>query len=237
MLKIQASLRESTRAVVGTLGVAVAHPEVDRSTASHKRLQIKVPTADSLTGTVVTAGRRKKGAGYDGFNVRTNRHVAVAASGGKAESTLSLQADGVVHLQSSQDSLVTLSAGPTVVTSSSAVNVLGGGGVVISAGAFATELYAPAYSEQEPPVLEPFSKFDGYADALSSAWKSIDDALKETVKARDQLEMSTIPASATIFGPTHASMTIAQNASTSTKDNNALGTAAEKTGGPVVILG
>lgn len=237
MLKIQASLRESTKAVVDTLGANITHPEVDTSTAEFQRLQIKVPTADSVTGTVVTAGRRLKGSGYDGFNVRTNRNLSLAAAGGKAESTMTIQSEGVVHVQSTKDSLVTVSAAPTVVASKSAVNVMGDGAVVISSGARPTQLYATAYSELTPAVLEPLDEFETYATALKDGWKKTSDDLKETCDARDTLEKDVLPAMPVPLAAPQAQMLTTNVALDAIKESNAPGTDKKAGKGAVAIHG
>lgn len=244
MLKIQAGLR-TLASTYSAANATLEHPEVDPTTGAHTRLQITVPTDDktntkdhvNMTGTVVTAGMRLKNWGYDGFNVKTTRHVALAAAGDRTESTMSLQSEGVMHLQATQDSLVTMSAAPTAFTSTAVVNMIGDGGVVISAGAYKTEPYVTSFTNPQPPVIEPFQKFPNYAQALVDGWKATNDAVKTTVKARDQLETDTIPAAATKLEPTTTGMTVPDTSKASIQTPNEIGKKVASSNGSIVVHG
>lgn len=113
-----------------------------------QRLRIHVPnvkTTVSLGARADGGAKREVDTGapnYDGFGVHTKGHVFVNASGGKADSKMSLQANGQILVQSDADSLYLVSSGPNVLATPQVVNLAGGGGINLAAG-FGTNVENP----------------------------------------------------------------------------------------------
>ncbi|MBZ0116030.1 MAG: hypothetical protein K8H88_03470, partial [Sandaracinaceae bacterium] len=100
-------------------------PPPDDNVGAHQRLQFRVPTAGKPDGTLISAGRRTETASFDGYAVKTNANVAVSAEGGVAVSTMTLQSNGQLMVQSDQASLFLLSTAPATLASTSVTNVAG----------------------------------------------------------------------------------------------------------------
>jgi roadblock/LC7 domain-containing protein len=233
---VKGKLREQTQKLTSTLGAPIAQPEIDTSRADHKHLQVRVPTAGELEGTIVTLGRRQEKRAFDGVGVVTNRHVVVDARGGKTKSTMSLQANGQLLLQSDDDSLYALSKGPAFLASSAAVDVVGAGGVFLSGGFSSTVKNPPITGEQleAPQALEGFTSFQG---AASAAWSATDTTLKQAAAILDALQASMDPSYATVYTPIHDAVNLAATTKTAIETNNAPGSAMAKDKGAVVIHG
>ncbi|MCC6877344.1 MAG: hypothetical protein IT378_23765 [Sandaracinaceae bacterium] len=174
-------------------------PPPDDNVGAHQRLQFRVPTAGKPDGTLISAGRRTETASFDGYAVKTNAHVAVSAEGGVAVSTMTLQSNGQLMVQSDQASLFLLSTAPATLASTSVTNVAGAG-VVIAAGGGAPVAMVPLGGEG-PPTPTSVSGAASAAQAAADAWSSWDDAVASSTSARDDLRAAITPGAASYTAP------------------------------------
>jgi hypothetical protein len=232
----RSTLREKLDAERQAYSSRFTRPEISTQTGEHQRLQTRVPTRSDPTGTVVSMGRRADGRNHDGFGVTTIAHVDACARGGKAESRMTLQANGQLVVQSDMDSAYLLAAGPAVLASSAATNVLGAGGVVIAAGP--TVPVAPVPIEGESPPAPKATS--GHADAMQAqvdAWTDIDGALAETISKRDGWQCDLAPDQSSELRPAKDDADLAQLATKTFKDPNTLGTKVDGEGGALALSG
>lgn len=232
----RAALREKLDAERHAYASRFTRPEISTETGEHQRLQTRVPTRSDPNGTVVSMGRRADGRNHDGFGLTTIAHVDVCANGGKAESRMTLQANGQVVLQSDMDSAYVVAAGPAVLASSAVTNVLGGAGVVIASGA-AVPL-APVLVEGESPAApQATSKHADGMQAQVDAWTDIDGALADAVSSRDGWQSDLAPNQSSELRPAKDAIDLGKLAADTFKGPNALGTAAEGEGGALALTG
>lgn len=215
-------------------GERFVRPEISTEVGPHQRHQIRVPTRSAPDGTVLSMGRRQDGRNHDGAGLTTNAHVDVRASGGKAESRMTLQANGQLVVQSDMDSAYVISAAPAVIASSAVTNVLGASGVVIASGA-AVPL-APLRVEGESPTTP--AATGGHADAMQAevdAWTSANDVLDGALADRDALQAEMAPDQASEIAPTKTDLSVL--ASDTFTGPNALGEQVQGEAGALALSG
>jgi hypothetical protein len=171
-------------------------PEHAQQTGPNQRLQMRVPTAGQADGTTISAGRRSDRS-YDGYAVKTNRHLAMSGEGGVANSTMTLQANGQVIVQSDQASLFLVSTAPATLASTSVTNIAGAG-VVIAAGGGAPVAMMPIKGEG-PATPESVSGAASAAQGAAEAWSAWDDEVESETRARDDRRSAIDPARAAAY--------------------------------------
>lgn len=219
-------------AMKGDLGL----PEISTTVGTHQRHQVRVPTREVEDGTVISSGRRQDGRNYDGYGLTTNSHVAVSAEGGKAESTMTLQANGQLLIQSDDDSAYVVSKGPAVLASAAVANVAATGGVVIAAGGSRT-VANKKIEGQKPAAPEALEK---HAELMSTAkddWSTWSGAVGDAVAARDELSDEADPDFKTEWAGNQDEVKSKDLAAAAHGDHNALGDATTSEEGGVAIYG
>lgn len=234
--KIQAKQKGAVEEVVDNLASSIEQPEVDDSHGEYQRLQFRIPTADNMEGTVISAGRQQEKRGYDGLGITTNRHVIVSAEGGKENSTMTLQSNGQLHLQSDDDSLYAVAKGPATMASSSGVNLVGAGGVVIDGG-LAPTIENLVIEGEEPGFPKALDGFHGHMEKSAGVWGAWDETIQAEAEARDTAQDGMDPAVATEYAPVHSATALSNVVSATLSSNNALGKAQDTTEGAVGIQG
>ena len=196
---VRRSQQEGVRALLSKMNENNRVPPPEETLGAHQRLQMRVPTAGSEDGTIISAGRRS-GASFDGYAVKTNAHVAMSAEGGVAASTMTLQSNGQLMVQSDQASLFLLSTAPATLASTSVTNVAGAG-VVIAAGGGAPVVMVPVDggAADKPAVPESASGAASAAQAAADAWSRWDGAVSDATSARDELRRTMDPDRATEY--------------------------------------
>ncbi len=190
---VRRSQQEGVRTLLSSMRSNNRVPPPEDTLGANQRLQMRVPTSGQEDGTIISAGRRSS-ASFDGYAVKTNAHVALSAEGGVAASTMTLQANGQLMVQSDQASLFLLSTAPATLASTSVTNVAGAG-VVIAAGGGAPVVMVPidGGSAEKPAVPESASGAADAAQAAADAWSSWDDAVSNATSARDELRRTMDP--------------------------------------------
>ncbi|MCA9611090.1 MAG: hypothetical protein KC619_36095 [Myxococcales bacterium] len=212
-------------------------PEVSTTVGDHQRHQLRVPTRAAQEGTVISAGRRQDGRNYDGYGLTTNSHVAVSAEGGKEESTMTLQANGQLLVQSDDDSVYVVSKAPAVIASAAVTNVAATGGVVIAAGG--SRDVANQRIEGQKPTIIPAALAE-HAELMGTAnddWSSWSDAVKDAVTARDELSDTADPDHKTEWAGNQDEVKSSDLASATLDSRNQLGDATTSLEGGVAIYG
>lgn len=232
----RAALRETLDAERKAYSQRFIRPEISTETGEHQRFQTRVPTSGDPNGTVVSMGRRADGRNHNGFGLTTIAHVDVCARGGKAESRMTLQANGQLVLQSDMDSAYLLSAGPSVVASSAVTNVLGAAGVVIAAGG-ALPLAPVAIEGESPAAPQATSEHADAMQAQVDAWKEIDGVLANVISDRDGWQREMSPAQSSELGPAKDEADLGALASETFDGPNALGASVEGAGGALALSG
>ncbi|MBZ0121045.1 MAG: hypothetical protein K8H88_28885, partial [Sandaracinaceae bacterium] len=87
----QRAQRELARRVIDAMKERLGVPEPSQKIGRHQRRQLRVPTSEQEDGTVVSVGRRFQDVNFDGYGLATIAHIALAANGEKAKSTLTMQ--------------------------------------------------------------------------------------------------------------------------------------------------
>lgn len=216
-------------------------PDPDDQTGANQRLSMRIPTAGQPTGTIISAGKGGP-ASFDGYAVKTIGHVAMTAEGGVAASSMTLQANGQVMVQSDQASLFLLSTAPATLASTSVTNVAGAG-VVIAAGGGAPVKMIPITSGEAKSSSTSAGAGAGTPDSVAGAsdaakstsdkWKSWDDALSSTTRTRDELRRTMDPSRAATFAPPKAQT----DAKSSLVDANKAGDKSAAGSGGLVLHG
>lgn len=196
---VRRSQQQGVRALLSKMSANNRVPPPEDTLGAHQRLQMRVPTAGQEDGTIISAGRRSS-ASFDGYAVKTNAHVAMSAEGGAAASTMTLQANGQLMVQSDQASLFLLSTAPATLASTSVTNVAGAG-VVIAAGGGAPVKMVPVDggAAEKPAVPESAAGAADAAQAAADAWSGWDDAISSATSARDELRRTMDPERATEY--------------------------------------
>lgn len=232
----RSALREKLEAERQAYASRFIRPEISTQTGEHQRLQTRVPTRSDPNGTVLSMGRRADGRNHDGFGVTTIAHVDVCARGGKAESQMTLQANGQVVVQSDMDSAYLVAKGPSVLASSAVTNVLGAAGVVIAAGSAVP--VAPVPVEGESPAAPQATS--GHADAMQAqvdAWTNINGALADAISSRDGWQNDLAPTQSSELRAAKDGVDLAQLATDTFKGPNTLGTEVDGEGGALALSG
>jgi hypothetical protein len=213
----------------------------DEHVGANQRLSMRIPTAGKPAGTIISGGKGGP-ASFDGYAVKTIGHVAMTAEGGVAASSMTLQANGQVMVQSDQASLFLLSTAPATLASTSVTNVAGAG-VVIAAGGGAPVKMIPITSGDGKSsgtapgagagVPESVSGASDAAQSTSDKWKGWDDALKSANSARDDLRKTMDPARAAAY----VSPVAGTDAKSSLVDANKAGDKSAAAAGGLVMHG
>jgi len=214
----------------------LAVPEVSDTVGTHQRHQLRVPTSERPNGTVVSVGRRQDARNYDGYGLTTIAHVAVSAEGGKAESTMTLQSNGQLLVQSDMDGAYVVSKGPATIASAAVANVTASGGVVIAAGG-SVEVANAAIEGEAPDAPAALSSHPDLMGAAKDAWSEWSEAVGDAVAARDELSNDADPEHKTAWEASQGEVRAAELAETAHVSNNALGDETTSEGGGVAIWG
>lgn len=234
----QRAQRELARRVIDAMKERLGVPEPSQKIGRHQRRQLRVPTSEQEDGTVVSVGRRFQDVNFDGYGLATIAHIALAANGEKAKSTLTMQAIGQTVLQSVEDGVYVSANGPAVVTSNSTASVLARGGVVLGAGAAPAQTAMLSIGGDGPAVPDAIANaHPELAGAAHEVWKSWHDDAGDAATERDELQSDIDPDEASERKPTQDEVT-AKNLATSTfVDNNQIGQPTTEDGGGVAIHG
>lgn len=240
LARVQSTQRQSLSSWLEQMQRNNQVPPPDEHVGASQRLTMSIPTSGQPTGTVISAGKGGPSS-FDGYAVKTIGHVAMSAEGGVSASTMTLQANGQIMVQSDQASLFLLSTAPATLASSSVTNVAGAG-VVIAAGGGAPVAMVPigtgggggggggSGGADTPSSVE--SAADA-ASAASDAWGGWDAAISEATDARDALRRTMDPARATAFAAPQAG----PDAQSSLVDANQAGATSDAGAGGLVLHG
>ncbi|MCA9604244.1 MAG: hypothetical protein KC619_01530 [Myxococcales bacterium] len=211
-------------------------PEISTDVGDHQRFQLRVPTRADPVGTVLSAGRRRDGRNHDGFGLTTIAHVDVQTTGAQAESRMTFQSTGQAVVQSTLDSLYLLSSAPAVLASPSVSNVIGAGGVLITSGP-AVPVPVIEVTDEAPVVAKVAESFADERGADVDAFAAVESFVDEAVAAHDQVQEDLVPDQKLELAAAKDESDFGSIADASFKAPNALGTAAEGSGGALGLRG
>jgi hypothetical protein len=222
--------------VVGRMSDAFKMPAVSEKVGKHQRQQTRVPTAETLDGTVVSMGRRLDDRNYDGWGLTTIAHVVIDAAGGKDKSTLTMQANGQTLLQSDQDSVYVVSKGPAVMASAAVANIVASGGLAFAAGS-SFPIENVRVKDEKPTAPHALDNHADWAGSIADAFKGWTDGAATALQERDGLHGDADPDAALERKPAHVDMDAATTAKQTLSDRNELGKAEEASIGAVAVYG